>query len=245
MTGFCLGILETGRPPVELIPAHGTSPDMFEALLAPAGPSIRYRAYRVVDGELPKSASECDGWLITGARAGVHDDEPWIAPLKMFLAEAHGVSAPIVGICFGHQILAVALGGRVENSTRGWGIGIHDYPVFEAANWMHRAVKSFAIEAMHEDQVVGLPPGAKVLAGSDHCPFALLAYGETAISFQGHPEFTAAYARDLIALRRGTLFSKALADDANASRGRPADADAVARWIANFLKLAVSRRSGR
>lgn len=244
MSGFCLGILETGRPPAELIGAHGTYPDMIEKFLSPAGPSIRFRTYGVLEGEIPRTALECDAWLITGSRAGVLDDAPWMAPLKGFLADAFGAGAPIVGICFGHQILAVALGGRVENSPKGWGIGRHGYPVFKAAAWMQGGTTEFAIEAMHQDQVVDLPPTATVLAGSDFCPHALLTYGDTAISFQGHPEFTVSYARDLIALRRGALFSDALADTALGSLDRPSDSDAVARWIVNFLEIAVSRRSG-
>jgi len=230
-------------PPAELVPAHGTCPDMFEKLLTPAGPQIRFETYCVYEGEFPTAVTACDAWLITGSRASVLDQAPWIEQLKVFLAAAHAGAVPLIGICFGHQVLAAALGGRVERAPAGWGIGLHEYSILKTASWVPDNTPRFAISAMHEDQVVALPRQGEVIAGSAFCPNAVVAYETTAISFQGHPEYTASFARDLISLRRGKLFSTSQADEALATLDHPSDSEHVARWILKFLRTALSVRA--
>jgi GMP synthase-like glutamine amidotransferase len=210
---------------------YGSYPRMFETLLRADG--LSFRAYDVTAGEWPK-AGEFDALLITGSSAGAYDPLPWIAPLKAFLNEAK--AKPMVGICFGHQIMAEAFGGHVEKFARGWGVGLNRYRVLEREPWMDAAAE-FAIPASHQDQVVTLPPGARVIAASDFTPYAALAYGDKpAISFQGHPEFAPAYAEALIENRRGTRLSEAQADTAVASLEEPNDRERVGRWIVDFLK---------
>ena len=92
---------------------------------------------------------------MTGSAAGVYDDLPWIAPLKSFLRDVDG-RAKLVGLCFGHQILAAAFGGTVEKSAKGWGIGLHTYDLFERADWMDDATR-ISVPAIHQDQVI-VPP---------------------------------------------------------------------------------------
>jgi len=243
MSGYSLGILETGHLPEELVQRHGTSPDMFVKFLAPVRPSIRFETFCVYEDNFPAAVTACDAWLITGARASVLDLDPWINRLQEFLADAHQGGVPMVGICFGHQVLAAALGGKVERAPGGWGIGLHEYSISKSASWLPDNTPRFAISAMHEDQVVAPPRQAEVIAGSAFCPNAVVAYETTAISFQGHPEYTASFARDLISLRRGKLFSASQADKALATLDHPSDSEHVAHWIANFLDVAISRRA--
>ena len=224
-----IGILETGAPLPVLQERFGRYPAMFEALL---GDGHAFTPYEVEADELPARPEEQDAYIITGSPAGVYDDLPWIEPLKQFLREAKG-KAKLVGICFGHQIMAEAFGGRVAKSDKGWGIGLHRYEVTERASWMD-GTDSFAIPVSHQDQVIEPPLHARVLAGSAFNRFGLLAYDDQpAISFQCHPEFAPEFAAALIEARRERLPEP---DAAIASLDRPNDRDRVAGWIRRFLE---------
>ena len=224
-----VGILEAGAPPPPLDQSFGRYDAMVSDLL---GASFSYASYDVPTGRLPQSPQEQDAWIVTGSPAGVYDELPWIERLEDFLRAARG-KARLIGICFGHQIMAEAFGGRVERSQRGWGIGLHRYEVHEAAPWMD-AVPSFAVPVSHQDQIVALPPSATVLAGSPFNPFGLIAYqDQPAISLQCHPEFSPAYARALIEFRRERLNG---ADEAIASLDAPNDRAVVGAWLRRFLE---------
>lgn len=227
-----LGILETGRPPERLAETFGDYPGMFRALLGED--AYAFHTFDAAAGVLPDAVEACDAYLVTGAAAGVYDPLPWIAPLKDFLVSARG-RTPLVGVCFGHQIMAEAFGGKVIQSPKGWGVGLHSYAVREPAPWMDAAAP-IAVAASHQDQVVALPPGARVVAASDFTPFGMLAYDDQpAISIQLHPEFEPAYAEALIEARRGTRYSDEQADAAIASYAAPNDAARVGGWIRAFL----------
>ncbi|MBP7704635.1 MAG: type 1 glutamine amidotransferase [Caulobacter sp.] len=229
-----LGILETGAPPGPLADRFASYADMMRRML---GPAFRARIYDVRGGELPSAGDECDGWLITGSASGVYDGDPWIEALKDFLRSASG-AAPMVGICFGHQVMADAFGGEVVKSTKGWGVGLHAYEVVEARSWMDSAAP-IRLSASHQDQVVSLPPGAQVVAASDFTPYGMLAYPQRrALSMQAHPEFEADYTRALIESRRGNRLDEMAADLAIASLAGPDDRERVAVWLRRFLTSA-------
>jgi GMP synthase-like glutamine amidotransferase len=231
-----LGILKTGRPPSPAIPQFGTYPDMFRRLLGED--AYDWRTYAADEGELPASPTECDGYLVTGSSAGVYDPLPWIGPAEDFLRAAKGRAA-LVGVCFGHQLMAQAFGGQVIQSPKGWGVGEHEYRIVAREPWMDSDAP-IRLPASHQDQVVSLPPGAQVFAASDFTPFAGLVWpGERAMSIQPHPEFEPAYAIDLIEHRRDAVYPKDQADRAVASFAGPDDRARVGRWIANFLKRAT------
>ncbi|MEZ5904065.1 MAG: hypothetical protein R3C69_02820 [Geminicoccaceae bacterium] len=160
----------------------------------------------------------------------------------------------MVGICFGHQVLASALGARVEKAAVGWGVGPHHYAIEERPGWMGpdqggAAPDGFTLNAMHQDQVLDLPPGARLVASSPFCPIAALAYGDHALSFQAHPEFDNGFERELIEGRRGGLIPADRADPALAAlregggdAGVAPDVPRVAEWIRRFFRASAGQR---
>lgn len=242
-----IGILETGEVSEEFRPRHGSYPDMFEALFAQVAPDLAFFTVSIVQGEFPAAPEDAEGWLVTGSRHGVYDPLPWIAPLGAFLRDCLEARVPVAGICFGHQILAQALGGEAGKAERGWGIGVHDYELLHRPEWLAQVPKRFAMQAMHQDQVTRLPDGAQVLARSDFCPIAAAVYGPMeapdAISVQPHPEFDAAYSGALVEARAGTIFPEDLSAVARSELDRPLDSLAWAQAIAAFFRSAVLRRT--
>lgn len=231
-------ILETGRPPAALRARFPDYPAMFRALLAPAAPELTFETIPVCDGAPLPDPRRLDATLITGSPAGAYDPEPWIPPLERFIRDAAEAATPQVGICFGHQIMAQALGGRVEKSEKGWGVGRHGYDIVAPLPWMSPALPRFALAASHQDQVVEPPPNAITFARSGHTEHAGLAYtGAPAISFQGHPEMPDDFTAALVASRRGRIPDHVV-DHALESLMAPSDAAAVARWIVTFLAAA-------
>ena len=223
-----IGILQCGELPEELSAAHGRYGSMMRRLVPPGRDAT---LHDVTTGRMPESPMDCDAWMLTGSAAGVYDDLPWIAPLKDFLRGARG-RAKLVGSCFGHQIMAEAFGGSAVKSPPGWGIGLHQYEVREAAPWMADAAP-IRVPASPQDQVVEAPPGARVTITSDFTPYAGLDYGD-AISFQCHPEFTPEFCVALLQSRRD-LYG-AGTDGAVESLAAPHDSARMAGWIGRFLE---------
>ena len=222
-----LAILETGAPPPELLADFGRYPAMFESLLG-----VEATSYEVRAGELPPDVAGHSAYLITGSAAGVYEDLPWIPPLMDFLRAAKG-KAKLVGICFGHQALAEALGGKVKKSPKGWGVGLHSYSVVRREEWMDD-VPNVSAPASHQDQVVVPPPGAALIAASAFTPYAGFSWDDgMAISFQFHPEMSPAFARALYDSRRDRIPE---VDAAIASLDAPNDAKRIGSWITRFLE---------
>jgi GMP synthase-like glutamine amidotransferase len=225
--GMKVAILETGRPPGKLAEQFGDYPAMFEQLL---GDQFEIESFDVQNGQLPAPAGH-EAYLITGSPGGVYDPLPWIAPLQEFIRSAK--DAKMVGICFGHQVMAEALGGRVEKSDKGWGAGLHHYSIVHAEPWLDHAGDRIAAPASHQDQVVTQPPNTVVVASSPFTEFAALAWTDRpALSFQFHPEFSPAFAKALIEQRYDIVPNP---DSAIASLDAPNDSARVGQWIRNFL----------
>lgn len=224
-----IGILQTGHVPDALKAAHGDFADMFRRLLA--GPDLVFDVIEAADGAPLGRPTDRDGWLITGSPHGAYEGHPWIAPLESFIRAAMRARRPMVGICFGHQIMAQALGGRVAKHPGGWGLGMTDYATDGGSGLPDRIV----LNAAHQDQVTVPPPEARVIARNDFCPYAGLAYGDSGLSLQPHPEFEAAFMADLLAARRGGAFPAADVDRALPTLSRTGDAGAVAAALRRFL----------
>jgi len=226
-----LGILQTGWPPEELIEKHGTYADAFARLLANRG--FEFDSWAALEGELPTGVKEADGWLVTGSRYGAYEEHSWIAPLEDFLRKAYAKSVPIVGICFGHQILAQALGGKVEKFSGGWSVGRTEYAIdgFE---------KPLPVIAWHQDQVIEPPADATTICATDFCKHAALKYANNALTLQPHPEFTREYFDDLLQVRKSVLPEATVKVAAESVHNGPIDDHAVADMIAEFFKSSAA-----
>jgi len=230
-----IGILQCGRTPEHLVAEHGDYNTMFERLLADQG--FVFDTWAVLDNVIPDSIHAADGWLITGSRFGVYENHSWITKLEVFLRDAYAAAVPIVGICFGHQILAQALGGKVEKFSAGWSVGRVEYEIEDQ--------NEAAVLAFHQDQVIELPVDARVTGSTPFCNYAFLAYGGSAITMQPHPEFTHAFLQDLLVARNKVLPHNIL-QQAQDEEVLPLATKRLANQISRFFTdaFAPHRRTG-
>jgi GMP synthase-like glutamine amidotransferase len=220
-----IGILQTGLAPEALVPQMGDYPDMFARLLD--GHGFTFRTWKVVEEEFPSDVHQADGWLITGSRHGVYEDHPWIPPLEQLIRDAFAARVPVVGICFGHQIVAQAMGGKVERYAGGWAVGATDYDF---------AGETLRLNAWHRDQVVVAPAGAKVIASNEFCSNAALLYDDRALTVQAHPEFRPEFVDGLMKTRGKGLVPDEVMAEAAARLSLPIQDKTMAGRIAAFFK---------
>lgn len=232
-----IGILETGLVNDDLRVEHGSYPEMVSQLLKIADPHIEFTFYSVVRGELPASLAECEAYVVTGSKHNSFDEDPWIMRLKSLIRDLFDAHTPLLGICFGHQVIAHALGGRAAKSEKGWGAGIYKSYICEGLDcpWMDEGVAEYNLVVSHQDQVIKLPEGATLLASNDFCENSAYFIDNRVLSFQGHPEFTIDYAKALLQSRQ-SIIDPDVYNRAFASYGDGTDHHKVARWMVNFLR---------
>jgi GMP synthase-like glutamine amidotransferase len=231
-----IGILQCGQSPDVLKASLGDYPDMFVRLLS--GRGFDFRTFHVEAMEFPASIHEADGWLLTGSRHGAYEDHAFIPPLEDFIRRAYAEDVPLVGICFGHQIIAQALGGKVVKHPGGWAVGSQEYDF---------GGETVTLNAWHQDQVVALPDGAEIVGRNAFCENAALVYGDRAYSVQAHPEFDDAFIRGLIEHRAKGKVAPELLDAAEARMGQKIDSPLLADRIDAFFKQprAAARTAAR
>ena len=235
-----IGILQTDSVRDEFRSRHGDYPDMFRQVLSAAaqaedGAGIEFVDYDVQHGVYPERLDDCDGYLITGSRESVYDDLPWIAGLEDFVLRLHAERRKLVGICFGHQLVAQALGGETRAADVGWAVGVHCSRLTAPLPWTRQLADEFSILSSHKDQVTRLPEGARLLATNDHCPFAAFSVGDHILKFQGRPGFSKPSAEALMRFREAMLGEDVFARGI-ASLGEDIQPLLVARWILDFLR---------
>ena len=220
-----IGILQTGHSPDELKDDLGDYGDMFVKLLGDQG--FEFEIFSVVDNQFPASVDDADGWLITGSKHGAYEDHDWIPPLEDLIREIADVGDPLIGVCFGHQIIAQALGGKVEKFAGGWAVGRQTYDFGGV---------EMSFNAWHQDQVTERPEGAMVLASNDFCENAALLYGDQILTIQPHPEFGAAFIDGLINTRGKGVVPQDQLDAASANLDKPVANETFADQMADFFR---------
>lgn len=233
-----IGIIECGKNRSEWLPEHGDFADWFPPFLDRANAKQSFTVYKAHQGDVPRSASACDAWLLTGSPLSVYDNPPWQSDLAEFLVSAID-QRPVIGICYGHQLLHQALGGKVERAQQ-WGVGVHEYVVHDMPDWLTEPVRESSkaglrLIALHQDQVLVPAPGSRVLASNDICPIAITTIGRNVLTIQAHPEMTPELAKEIYALRRRDI-GEELADRATLSLTTKIDSQLAANWIVEFLR---------
>ena len=230
-----IGILQCDKVREKLAINHGQYPEMFSALLKQADPNLSFTIYDVEQTDLPLHVDACDAYLITGSQHGVNDELNWIAPLENFVRQLHVTKKKLIGICFGHQLIAKALGGKVIKSPKGWGVGISQNKITKHKSWMQPKLDTFNLLISHQDQVVELPEGAEILASNHFCPFYMLQIGNN-LTVQGHPEFSKEYARVVLEEDRKAILDAPRYEAGLKSLDLEKDDVIVAQWITQFLQ---------
>lgn len=234
-SSLTFAILQTDSVVPEYQARHGDYPDMFVKLLGDTGiAAAQIDTFNVQQETYPEPTAYA-GYLITGSKSSVYDNEVWIAELAEFVGSAMTAGRKVVGICFGHQLLAHFFGGHVGVASSGWAVGVHQNSVLAQLPWMQPRTNNLSMLSSHKDQVQVLPKDAELIVSTEHCPIAGFVVGNIALGLQSHPEYSAAYAADLMNLRTGILGPTVLAQGLG-TLDCPLDTKVAGQWIANFLQ---------
>lgn len=230
-----VGLLLCDRVRPELVGISGDYPEMFRAMFRCHAPQVELAVYDIRAGIYPRSPDECDAYISSGSASSVYDNEIWIGDFEDYLKYLYRTDKKFVGICFGHQMMARALGGTVAPSDKGWGVGIKECELTLRKPWMTPAAVGYSILVSHRDQIESLPAAAEILATSPDCEIAMVQIGEHFLGIQGHPEFTPEYARALMDARTAIIPGDCL-EAGRESLGATLDTRVIVDWILAFVR---------
>lgn len=220
----------------ELLSDHGDQTDFYEYIFNLADPTINLRFYDVVLDHYPKSIDECDGYLITGSKLSVYDAEDWIRKLETYVQLLNEKKKALLGVCFGHQLIAKALGGKSEKASIGWTLGVQNYDFQDTFPWVQDQSQSVGLIHSHQDQVTKLPKQAELIASNTRVPIAMFKIGDHVMSMQGHPEFTPEYAHAVATMRKEVLGEEVYQKASDSLKNQIADNVEVAKWWIDFFQ---------
>lgn len=234
-----VGILDADHLSDSIIRKYGCYADAFIRLLSPLQNSlvatVSFRRYSIFNMDFPKSIDECDVYIISGSQYSSYEDINWIKRLENFIRQLHSHKKKLLGICFGHQIIAQSLGGKVEKNAKGWELGITTTHLTNTQQWMQPERDFFFIIVSHQDHVTKLPDTAINFCETNICPNSGFYIGNHILTLQGHPEFTKNYVKLIIKLQSNRLTTEQR-QIAKTSLQQSDDQQLIAQWIVNFIK---------
>ncbi|WDD96950.1 glutamine amidotransferase-related protein [Thalassomonas actiniarum] len=234
-----LGILLCDHVQEKLQVDFGGYPDMFSKILLAVDDQLDIVYYSAVDGELPSDINACDCYMTSGSKFGVNDELPWLNELEDFIRRLYREKKGFVGICFGHQLLARALGGKVQRSDKGWGIGVAAGEIVKQKSWMEPKQANLSLVVSHQDQISELPADTEVLLSNEFCPYSMIQLDDHFLGLQGHPEFSRIYSYALMNSRRDRIPGPRISAGV-VSLEEPVDDLLTVRWLLNFLQQTIA-----
>ena len=227
-------ILETDNIRPELVEQYRGYGWMFQQLFARQPIAAEFEVFNVVQGHYPDDSRHFDAYLITGSKYDSFGQDDWIQTLRTYVLERYEHGDKLMGICFGHQLLALVLGGKTERAWQGWGVGVHQYEVVEQPEWLQPHAEQWSLLISHQDQVTEAPINATVLASSAFCPIAAYYIGDQVLCFQGHPEFVPDYSRSILNIRQDVYGDQVYQQGIN-SLELQHQGNMVAEWMMRFV----------
>ena len=234
-SNLTLGILLTDHVVPKLIEKHGDQDVFYEYIFNKVDPSINLKVYDVVIDEYPNNIDECDGYIITGSKLSTYDDVDWIKTLEEYIRTLDTSKKKLLGVCFGHQLIAQPLGGKVEKAKVGWTLGVQPYDFLSKFPWVRNHNESVRLIHSHQDQVTVLPAKAELIAKNDMVPVAMFRVDDHIMSMQGHPEFSEDYAHDVANLRKEILGEKVFSKASRSLMKKDSDRLEVTQWWVDFF----------
>ena len=234
-SNLTIGILLTDHVVPKLIEKHGDQDVFYEYIFNKVDPSINLKVYDVVIDEYPNNIDECDGYIITGSKLSTYDDVDWIKTLEEYIRTLDASKKKLLGVCFGHQLIAQALGGKVEKAKVGWTLGVQPYDFLSNFPWVRNHNESVRLIHSHQDQVTVLPAKAELIAKNDMVPVAMFRVDDHIMSMQGHPEFSEEYAHDVANLRKEILGEKVFSKASRSLMKKDSDRLEVTQWWVDFF----------
>jgi GMP synthase (glutamine-hydrolysing) len=174
------------------------------------GPEVVATVDAVRSGQLPPP-ERCFGAIITGAHCMVTDNRPWSLAIEAWIQTIVAAEVPLLGICYGHQLLGRAMGGQVGYHPQGKDVGTCDIrlrPECRQDPLFSELPTQFPVHATHSQSVLTLPPGAELLAENDFEPHHAFRLGPCAWGVQFHPEYDSRIMRDYILAQADSLAGK-------------------------------------
>lgn len=235
MTKLNIGILHADDLSPALVQQFGDYSEMLQHLINCVSNEHKFQTYRVTQAHYPQDIDENDAYIITGSKASAYDDDEWIISLKDFIKQLFKQKKKLIGICFGHQIIAEALAGKVTKSDKGWGVGIKTSVILKKKTWMNPTQGKIALRYSHQDQVIKLPPDAELITSNEFCINCGYQISDHILTFQGHPEFNNNFLEYLMQGRK-EIIGETNYQQAITSLQQNPDDKLIAKWLLQFIK---------